>query len=53
MSMLTKDDILEINDIKIENVSVPEWGGEICVKSMTSIQRDKFETLFSEKKIVQ
>jgi len=41
--MLTREDILKINDIEVETVEVPEWGGSIYVRGMTGAERDRFE----------
>ena len=41
--ILNKTTILQANDIKTEIVSVPEWGGDVCVKGMTGTERDNFE----------
>jgi len=41
--MLTKEDILNARDIVKELVQVPEWGGEVYVKSLTGAERDQFE----------
>jgi hypothetical protein len=43
MGILTKDAILGADDLKIEAVNVPEWGGEVNVRSMTGVERDDFE----------
>ena len=43
MSPLNRDDILAIKDIAIEEVKVPEWGGTVCVKGMSGLERDAFE----------
>ena len=40
---LTKDQILEANDLKNEAVDVPEWGGTVFVRTMTGADRDQFE----------
>jgi len=40
---LTANDILSVDDIKRELVSVPEWGGDVWVRGMTGEERDKFE----------
>jgi hypothetical protein len=45
---LTRDEILAIKDIKIEEVPVPQWGGKIFVKGMTGAERDKFESSIME-----
>jgi hypothetical protein len=41
--MLTRDEILKANDIKTEKVKVPEWGGEVFIRTMTGTERDAFE----------
>jgi hypothetical protein len=41
--MLTKEQILAVEDSRFEVVSVPEWGGEVCVGVMTGEERDAFE----------
>lgn len=43
MALLSKDEILKANDLKTEEVAVPEWGGEVLVRTMTGEERDKFE----------
>lgn len=40
---LSKDDILKVEDMKRELVSVPEWGGDVLVRTMTGCERDQFE----------
>jgi hypothetical protein len=47
---LSKDQILQAQDIKTEKVFVPEWGGEVNVKTLTGEERDRFEqSLFGDK----
>lgn len=41
--MLTKDAILAADDLRKEIVLVPEWGGDVFVRSMTGTERDDFE----------
>jgi len=41
--ILTRDDILQISDIKVEEVHVPEWGGYVYVRTLTAAERDQFE----------
>lgn len=49
--MLTREQILQCNDITIEQVEVPEWGGSLYVKSLTGAERDWLEmSIFQEKK---
>lgn len=40
---LTKDQILEANDLQSEPVHVQEWGGSVRVRTMTGADRDAFE----------
>jgi hypothetical protein len=40
---LNRDAILSADDLKRETVSVPEWGGTVCVRTMTGAERDQFE----------
>jgi hypothetical protein len=41
--ILTRDQILEANDLSTEEVEVPEWGGSVRVRTMTGADRDAFE----------
>jgi hypothetical protein len=43
MALLGKQEIFSAQDIVFEDVSVPEWGGEVRVKGLTGRERDKFE----------
>ena len=43
MNYLTKDDILQREDILTRDVEVPEWGGTVRVRGMSGVERDKFE----------
>lgn len=43
MGLLGRNDILGFDDIKTEDVSVPEWGGVVRVKAMNGFERDAFE----------
>lgn len=38
-------DILGIDDAQYLEVHVPEWNGHVKLKSMTSVDRDRYETL--------
>lgn len=40
---LTRDQILQANDLPREEVQVPEWGGSIFVRSLTVGERLKLE----------
>jgi hypothetical protein len=41
--MLTKEQILSADDLKIEELEIPEWGGTVNIKTMTGTERDAFE----------
>lgn len=41
--MLTRDQILGCQDIKIQEVPVPEWGGSVFVKSLTGKELDAYQ----------
>lgn len=43
MTMLTRDQILKAEDLKTETVPVPEWGGDVNVRTLTGTERDAFE----------
>lgn len=39
---LTRDDILNADDLRIEVVQVPEWGGVVHIRTLTGLQREKY-----------
>lgn len=43
MAILNREQILECSDLRQETVRVPEWGGEVIVRSLTGLERDQFE----------
>ncbi len=43
MAVLTRDQIMQADDLRTETVAVPEWGGEVIVKALTGRERDRFE----------
>lgn len=43
MKPLSKDQILQADDLPTEVVEVPEWGGSVTVRTLTGAQRDKLE----------
>jgi hypothetical protein len=45
MGILTKEQILQADDITVETVPVPEWGGEVIVRTMTGTDRDIWDNL--------
>ena len=50
MALLTRDAILQAQDLPTEQVSVPEWGGEVLVRGLTGADRDDFEQSIAEQK---
>jgi hypothetical protein len=43
MPILSRQQILEADDIRIEEVNVPEWGGSVCVRTFSAADRARFE----------
>lgn len=43
MEYLTKEAILQVEDLSAEDVEVPEWGGTVRVRGLTGTERDSFE----------
>jgi hypothetical protein len=43
LKTLTADDILAANDLKVEAVDVPEWGGRVFVRTMSAGKRDEYD----------
>jgi len=43
MSVLTKQTILQCDDLPRQLVTIPEWGGDVYVRTMTGTDRDAFE----------
>lgn len=41
--VLTREAILAAQDLRRERVEVPEWGGDVFVRTMTGTERDEFE----------
>jgi hypothetical protein len=44
VALLTKEQILAIDDVQVRDVEVPEWGGVVRVRGLTGTQRDAFES---------
>ena len=40
---LTREDILNRDDIVRETVEVPEWGGSVVCRTLTGLERDRIE----------
>ena len=43
--VLTKDQIIGANDLKIETLEIAEWGGSVCIRELSGEGRDVFENL--------
>jgi len=43
MALLSADEILAADDRRYEVVEVPEWNGDVRVRSLTGRERDNFE----------
>lgn len=52
MAILTADQILAANDLgnRLQTVSVPEWGGDVCIRVMTAGERDAHELEWMQNK---
>lgn len=46
-ALLTKAAILAAQDLKHEDVEVPEWGGTVRVRGFSGAERDAFEASFA------
>jgi hypothetical protein len=44
---LKLDDILNAEDTPREKLDVPEWGGEVWVRCLPSMEKDRFDTRVS------
>jgi len=48
MACLSAAQILAANDIKTRSVEVPEWGGTVYVRTITGVERDRFEEMLNK-----
>lgn len=44
---LTKDEILNSDDRKVEEIAVPEWGGKVYIRTLKGKERDNYEASLS------
>lgn len=52
MMALSKAKILAANDVKLSDpIEVPEWGGEVYIKTLSGTERDAFEDSYAEQKM--
>ena len=45
---LTREQILSVEDLARETVHVPEWGGDVIVRTMTGTERGQWESAWSD-----
>ncbi len=45
---LTREEILQVQDLPVEDVHVPEWGGWVRVRGLTAEERDRLEASILE-----
>jgi hypothetical protein len=50
MSLLSRDLILDANDLGFEDLEVPEWGGTVRVRALTGAERDAYEASMSQQR---
>lgn len=43
MTFLTREQILQANDLETRSLDVPEWGGAVRVRALTGVERDALE----------
>lgn len=43
--LVGRNEILEVDDVVAKRVTVPEWKGDVLIKTMSGVERDKFEKL--------
>lgn len=49
---LSKTAILAAKDVRLSGaIPVPEWGGDVFVKTLSGLERDAFEESYSEQKM--
>lgn len=48
---LDSKSILAANDVRLEKVNVPEWGGDVYLKVISGTDRDRFEESWSEQRM--
>lgn len=48
--LLTREAILAADDLKRELISVPEWGGDFYLRTLTAGERERWESLYLNRK---
>jgi hypothetical protein len=50
--ILSRQEILESDDLTTEEVDVPEWGGTVIVRALAGVERDAYESeIFTAPKV--
>jgi len=49
MDYLTRQQVLDVQDVETRDVTVPEWGGKVRVKTLTGAERNALEKTMLEK----
>lgn len=47
--MLTKQQIIDSDDRPTLDLEIPEWGGSVCIRTISGTQRDGFEASLIDK----
>lgn len=50
MGFLTREAILQADDLPREMIEVPEWGGSVYVRALSGAERDAYEAACLEKR---
>lgn len=50
MNLLTREQIVAVDDAQYDVIEVPEWGGSVRVRGMSGTQRDAYESLLLEQR---
>lgn len=48
---LDRKSILSANDVRLEKVAVPEWGGDVYLRVISGTDRDHFEESYADQKM--
>lgn len=51
MALLSKNQILESEDVQTQDLEIPEWDGTVRLRSLRGWERDDFEQEISENKV--
>lgn len=50
MDYLSRQQVLDVDDVVTRDVTVPEWGGKVRVKTLTGVERNALEKTMLENK---